>query len=141
MNNFAKTPTLEKLFSTKRHRFMIVIAVYFLALTISWWNLNKIYPDEPISFLESVGVSLFLGFMALPLSAGHLLSQLGSNNVINVAGRPLLFLIELGVSLLVFFAFIIFVTKGNKLVGLFASIYMILAAPYWGYYSFGLVGI
>ena len=92
-------------------------------------------------FLESAGVSLFAGFMSLPLSAGHLLQSLGHDAIIPVGGRPSLFLLGLLISLAMFCAFLLFIIRGKKLYGLVASLYILIAAPYWGYYSFALMGI
>jgi hypothetical protein len=127
--------------ATKFRRSIFVIGVHFVALVISWLNLVRIYPEGPIPFLETIGTSLFLGFMALPLSAGHLLQNLGPDAIMPVGGRPGLFFLELVISLTVFCSFLFFILKGNKTAGLTASMYMLLAAPYWGYYSFALMGI
>ena len=140
--SFSVIPLSAKsFFSTKLRRSILVVGVHLIALTVSWWNLTRIYPQEPVPFLESIGVSLFLGFTALPLSAGHLLLNFGDDGIISVGGRPGLFLLEILISLLVFCAFILFITKGKKTFGVIASIYMFIAAPYWGYYSFALMGI
>jgi len=141
MSNVTKLPNFNSIFSTKLGRFGIVIGVHLIALIVSWWNLARIYPQEPVPFLESVAVSLFLGFITLPLSAGHLLVGLGDDGIISVGGRPDLFILELLISLLVFCAFLYFILKGKKIFGFIAVIYMFIAAPYWGYYSFALMGI
>ena len=127
--------------ATKLRRSIFVVGIHLLALVISWWNLVGIFPQEPMPFLESAGVSLFSGFMSLPLSAGHLLQNLGPDAIIPVGGRPGLFLLELLISLAMFCAFLFFIIKGNKTSGFVASLYMLIAAPYWGYYSFALMGI
>jgi len=141
MSKVTKLPIFNFLFLTKLGRFSIVVGVHLIALNVSWWNLVRIYPQEPVPFLESVAVSLFLGFTALPLSAGHLLIGLGDEGIISVGGRPDLFVLELLISLLVFCAFLYFIFKGKKIFGFIATIYMLIAAPYWGYYSFALIGI
>jgi hypothetical protein len=127
--------------STKFRRLIFVVGVHFVALAISWLNLVRIYPKDPISFLDSTGMSLFLGFAALPLSAGHILQNLGPDAIIPISGRPSLFLLGLLVSSTVFGAFLFFIVRGNKILGFIASLYMFIAAPYWGYYSFALIGI
>ena len=114
MSKVTKLPIFNSLFSTKLGRFSIVVGVHLIALFVSWWNLVRIYPHEPVPFLESVAVSLFLGFTALPLSAGHLLIGLGDEGIISVGGRPGLFVLELLISLLVFCAFLYFIFKGKK---------------------------
>ncbi len=128
-------------FSTKVRRFIYVIGLHILALTISWWNLRRIYPDEPIDFAESALVSLMTGFISLPLSMMHLLQNLGDQAIISVSGRPLLILFECIISLSVFSGIILFVYIGSKWLRWVSTAYMLIAAPYWGYYSFALMGV
>ncbi len=126
---------------TKISRLIYVALLYIIALVLSWVNLRRIYVDDPIPFLESVQISLIYGFIALPLSANHMIQNIGPSGVIPIAGMPDLFLVGVILSLIFIVSLLFFILKGNKTAGCFATLYLLLACPYWGYYSFGLSGI
>ena len=121
------------MFSTKLRRFIYVVVLNFVALIISWINLSRIYPDDPHSFVESSAVSLITGFLSLHGSVSYLFANLFGKNT-----GSLFILIF---SVFAFISMIVFILRGSKFAGWSITLYMLIAAPYWAYWGFAIMGI